>query len=127
MDIESNNPVDNTQDIDKEIADFLRRFDEQNGIYQNLSGEPEKISDAPHEIVFNITANVLEENDKGEKIRSKHICTKYYHIPVPIDGDYHVFMEAFFKFLEESLASSASKTYEQTNPYKQNSEENNHE
>ena len=123
MDLENNDQTPDTADIDQQVADFLKSFDEQNGIRQNLSGEPEKLSDAPHEIVFNITANVLEENEKGEKTRSKHICTKYYHIPVPVDGDYHVFMEAFFKFLEESLSSAASKTYEQTNPYNKKPEE----
>jgi hypothetical protein len=116
MDLEQEQPKDTLNE--QQIEEFLRQFDSQPGYSQNLSGEPEKLSDAPHEIVFNITANVLEENEKGEKIRSKHICTKFYHIPVPIDGDYHIFMESFFKFLEEALSSSASQAYDKTNPHK---------
>lgn len=123
MDLKNNDLTTDTSSIDQQTVDFLKRFDEQNGIYQNLSGEPEKLSHAPHEIVFNITANVLEENEKGEKTRSKHICTKYYHIPIPIDGNYNIFMDAFFNFLEESLSSAASKTYEQTNLYNKKPEE----
>lgn len=103
-------------EINQAAIDFLRDFDKYYNFEQNLSEEPEKLSDAAHEIVFNITANVLEENDKGEKVRSKKICTKFYHIPVPLGGDYNIFMEAFFSFLEKSLASSATEAYNKADP-----------
>lgn len=119
MDVE--NDIPNNDEMDERLKDFLKYFDNTSNPYnpyeQNLSDEPEKLSNATHEIVFNITANVLEENEKGEKVRSKKICTKYYHIPVPLDGDYDIFMEAFFKFLEQALSSSASQAYDSTNPY----------
>lgn len=131
MDIESIPQPDEellkNEEFQKYVNDFIKSLDEerdQSSLQQNLSGEPEKLSNATHEIVFNITANVLEENEKGEKLGSKHICTKYYHIPVPLDGDYKVFMEAFFKFLESSLASAASNAYQETSPYKNKDPDN---
>lgn len=131
MDIKDTSVNSNDQpQINQETIDFLRNFDKFHNFEQNLSEEPEKLSNVPHEIVFNITANALEENNKGEKVRSKKICTKYYHIPVPLGADYNVFMDAFFKFLEESLASAASKTYDKTNSETTTSkptEENNNE
>lgn len=110
----------NEELTDEQILDLINKMDPMNSYSQNLSDEPEKLSNSTHEIVFNITANILEENQKGEKVRSKKICTKYYHIPVPIDGDSDIFMKTFFNFLEEALASAASKTYQETNPYKDN-------
>lgn len=111
----------NSKDFKDYVDAFIKSLDEERGhnvFNQNLTGQPDKISNATYEIVFDITANVLEENEKGEKVRSQEICTKYYHIPVPLDGDYKIFMESFFKFLENCLSSAASKTYEATSPYK---------
>lgn len=117
----------NSKDFKDYVNAFIKSLDEERGheaFNQNLTGQPDKISNATYEIVFDITANVLEENEKGEKIRSQEICTKYYHIPVPLDGDYKVFMEAFFKFLENALSSAASNAYKETSPYKNEDKEN---
>lgn len=100
-----------------DIDDFIKEFD-SNNFTQDLTGEPKKLSEASHEIVFNITANILEENEKGEKVKSKQICTKYYHIPVPMGGDANAFMVSFFDFLEKSLAGSAKHAYNTNNPLK---------
>lgn len=112
------NNIKNDPEISQATIDFLKDFDKYT-FQQNLSEEPEKLSNVPHEIVFNITANVLEENDKGEKIKSKKICTKFYHIPVPLGADYDIFMEAFFSFLEKSLASAATEAYDKASPDKE--------
>lgn len=86
----------------EEIEDLLN--------YKRLEGgiedEQSKLIRCPHEIVFSITANVLMENEKGEKTGSREICNKNYHIPVPIDKDYKIYMDAFFEYLEKSLGES---------------------
>jgi hypothetical protein len=80
--------------------------------YNSLfEGQNKKIS-CKHEIVFNITASVINENDEGEDAGYEEICTKHYHIPVKEGADYKEFMDAFFGFLEGCLASSAQKAYE---------------
>jgi hypothetical protein len=80
--------------------------------YSSLfQGQNKKIS-CKHEIIFNITASVVSENESGEDAGYEEICTKHYHIPVKEDADYKEFMNSFFNFLEGCLANSAQKAYE---------------
>lgn len=77
---------------------------------------PEKVLSCPHEVVFTVIANVLEENEKGETIGSKEICQKNYHIPVPAMHDYNIYMDSFFKFLENCITSSAKHATKESEP-----------
>ncbi len=104
----------NYQNITNEDIESVIKQIENNRYAPDGINENQKLSDAPIEIIFNITANAVEQNDKGENIQSKQICTKYYHIPVPLGNDYNIFMNAFFDFLEKQLASSASHAYNET-------------
>jgi hypothetical protein len=76
-----------------------------------LEGNAKKIS-CTHEIIFNITASVMKEDEEGNDVGYEQISTKYYHIPVKEGADYKQFMNSFFSFLEKSLASSAKHAYE---------------
>jgi hypothetical protein len=95
----------------QELEDLTPEEIESLLAYKRLEGGtgsgPEKLIKCPHEIVFSIMANVLMENDKGEKTGSREICNKTYHIPVPIDKDYKSYMKAFFEYLEKSLGEAA--------------------
>lgn len=88
--------------------------------YAHLFEDKTKLIDCPKEIVFTVLANVLSQNEKGEFIGSNEICKKNYHIPVPEEQDYHIFMNAFFALIENCLSSSAKKAY---NPEDQASNE----
>lgn len=102
-DVDTSNP--------KSVLDFLQ----QNYVQDIPSVDrPEKLLQCPHEIVFTIIAHVLEENEKGETIGTKEICQKNYHIPVPPNNDYNLYMESFFRYLEESIKSSAKHATEQS-------------
>ena len=79
----------------------------------DLASGPQKVATTPHEIVFDITATVLSENEKGEAVGTKEIMTKKFHIPVPIDKEYNKFMGVFFGHLEEALLESTKKAYEE--------------
>jgi hypothetical protein len=72
--------------------------------------DPVKLLSCAHEIIFSITANVMEENEHGETTRCVEVCNKNYHIPVPPLKDYNVYMDTFFKFLENCIASAANHT-----------------
>ena len=74
-----------------------------------------KLTNSPHEIVFDITASVFEENLKGELVGTKEICTKKFHIPVPIDKDYEIFMTTFFNHLEKCILTSTQVSYGDNN------------
>jgi hypothetical protein len=75
--------------------------------------EDTKLIDCPHEIVFSITANVLEQNEEGQTIGSKELCVRTYHIPIPAEKDYKEYMDAFFGFFEKTLQASVEQA-EQT-------------
>ena len=75
--------------------------------YDTLLESTEKLISCRHEIVFDITANVLEENDVGETVGTKEICVKKYHIPVPSNKDYNEYMKAFFSYLEKQMTDAA--------------------
>jgi hypothetical protein len=109
-----------TEQNDEDFQDILNKlyelYDDSVSLpKEDLDGQAKKLIGCPHEIVFKVTANVLEENKDGELVSSKEICTKNYHIPVPADKDYKEYMNIFFDFLENGLASSADKIYNQEN------------
>jgi hypothetical protein len=68
--------------------------------------EDKKLIACRHEIVIDVIANVMEEDDTGEQIGTKHICKQNYRIPVPSNKDYNLFMKAFFNHLEKSMSQS---------------------
>lgn len=71
---------------------------------------PKKLIECAHEIIFNITAHVMAEDEKGEVTSSVEICTKNYHIPVPFNKDYKSYMSIFFDHLEKSIINTISET-----------------
>jgi hypothetical protein len=73
---------------------------------------PKKLIQCAHEIIFNITAHVMEENEKGEVTSSVEICTKSFHIPVPFNKDYKSYMKTFFDHLETSILNTIQETNE---------------
>lgn len=103
------------EDFQEMLSKLYELYDDSLAVSQKeeLNGENKKLIECPHEIIFKITANVLEENKDGQLVSSKEICTKDYHIPVPADKDYKEYMDIFFDFLENGLASSADKIYNQ--------------
>ena len=77
-----------------------------NSLDPNLIAGKKKLISCRHEIIFNINARVVEEDETGNPVAIRSIATKNYHIPVPSDKDYDVFMNTFFEFLESCLADS---------------------
>lgn len=70
----------------------------------------QKLLKCAHEIIFTITAKVMEENAKGEIVGDKEICVKNYHIPVPIDKEYKDYMNTFFDYLESKIIQGIDHT-----------------
>lgn len=91
-------------------AEPYTEFQELSDYYSDI-----KLTNSPHEIVFDITASVFEENLKGELIGTKEICTKKFHIPVPVDKEYQLFMTTFFTHLEKCILTSTQIAHEDKN------------
>jgi hypothetical protein len=109
------NIIDSLKDVDvnnpTELLDYLQKN------YVNSVPDlekPQKLIDCPYEIIFDIKATVMEENEKGEIVGCKEICKKDYHIPVPPKKDYNIYMQSFFEHLEKCIISSAKHSTEQT-------------
>lgn len=98
----------------EEIIDHKRQFENPSEEF-----ETKKLIDCPHEIVFNITAQALSQNEKGEITGSKDICVKNFHIPVPIDKDYNHYMHVFFDYLEKNIINSIDSANENSNENKE--------
>lgn len=99
----------------KELEDLsLEELQQILGIKNNeLEQDNVKLLPCPHEIVFTINASVLMENEKGEFTGTREICTKNYHIPVPIDKDYEIFMKTFFEHIENCLINGMEESTQQ--------------
>ena len=67
---------------------------------------PKHITNAPHEIIFYIKAEVSEVNANGELSDTKELVEKYYHIPVKVKEDYHIFMDKFFTQFQDTLQNT---------------------
>lgn len=98
------------EDFIKEIENLtpeeIKKILEFKSEYNNVEEKTEKFIDCPHEIIFNITANVLTQNEKSEVTGTREILSQNYHIPVPIDKDYKEYMKAFFNYLESNIINS---------------------
>jgi hypothetical protein len=110
MDIEDIKNDKASENINELAKAIYKNFEQLNqSQYEDIIDytHTKKLTNSPHEIIFEITANVMEENNKGEIIGTKEICTKKYHIPVPIDKDYDIYMKTFFQHIEDCLLSAA--------------------
>lgn len=103
--------LDNTSK--EELVKLLEQIRDQQDSRANFNAneidENQKLFDSRHEIVFSIIANVIEQDEAGQAVASRHICRKNYHIPVPATKDYNEYMAAFFDFLEKCLSDSTNK------------------
>jgi hypothetical protein len=96
--------------LSKEKFDFLKQqFENQ----LNLFPEETKLIDCPHEIVFGLNINVLEQNEEGLNIGSKEISSKTYHIPVPTGVHYEDYVNTFVDFFEQAMIHAANQTDKQ--------------
>jgi phosphatidylethanolamine-binding protein (PEBP) family uncharacterized protein len=131
---ESNNtqvdPADYIEKIKEDLANSFKDVDINNPtelldyLQKNYVREvpdldsPKKLISCPHEIIFDIKATVMEENEKGEVVGCKEICRKDYHIPVPPKKDYNLYMESFFEYLEKCITSSIKHSEEKVEDVK---------
>lgn len=139
MDIDENNTEDqdknispdNTSENISELEEDKEKIKEQlyqeyRSLFKQFSGTPDemnpdmisgnkKLIQCRHEIIFHINARVMEEDELGNHVATTAICIKNYHIPVPADKEYNVYMDAFFKHLETCIAQSAQYSKDKEN------------
>ena len=98
---------------DDQTANLINALSYNNGYEFLVDAKKDKLIDCPKEIVFNIEANVLNQNTNGEIIASEGIFSEVYHIPVPTGQPYRHFLNEFMSFFRQGLSDSAAKAWTQ--------------
>jgi hypothetical protein len=93
-----------------EFEEIKHRFETQ----LNLFPESTKLISCPHEIIFTVTANVLEEDKEGQNVGSVDLLSQTYHMPVPKDKHYIDFVNAFMEFFEKTMTDSYTEAGKNT-------------
>jgi hypothetical protein len=95
--------------LPKNSFDILKhQFDNQLSFFP----EETKLIDCPHEIIFSLGINVLEQDKEGYIVANREVSTKTYHIPVPTGIKYTEYVKTFTDFFEEAMVIAADKTDE---------------
>lgn len=103
-------------DIESKIKELLSDEEKRNSLFQynELDTSPKKLIDCPHEIIFSVEANIMEQNDKHENISSKLIHKRNFHMPVPPEKEPEEYMEGFLKHFENCLLNTIKETNDAT-------------
>jgi hypothetical protein len=70
---------------------------------------PEKISDAPVEIMFNIKAIVSETDENGQPKETINLLDKFYHIPIVNGRNYEEYMNKFLENFHSKLEQTCQE------------------
>lgn len=113
------NMPDNYKDILEQLKQLQPEeikglFDYSDSQYAEIFEDQQKLTDTAHEIVFKITANVLEQNEKGEYVKSKGMFEQNYHIPIPVGSLCTDYVDAFFDFIKKQMIDAIAAADEKT-------------
>lgn len=95
-------------DIESKVKEILDDPEQRKEIlgYQELDTTPKKLIDSPHEIVFTVEANILEQNEKHENVSCKLLHKTNFHMEVPENKDAMKYMEGFLQHFQQCLLQS---------------------
>jgi hypothetical protein len=79
---------------------------------------PKHITSSPHEITVFVKAEVSDIDNKGNLSEIKDLFEKYYHIPVPNNTDYMVYVTKFFEKFHSDLEITCQEIHTQDNTKK---------
>tara|TARA_B100000902_G_C26407748_1_gene480824 strand:+ start:38 stop:346 length:309 start_codon:yes stop_codon:yes gene_type:complete len=101
-------------DIESKVKEILQDPEKRKEFlkYEELDNTPKKLIDAPHEIVFTVEANILEQNEKHENIGSRLIHKTNFHMPVPEGKDAMEYMDGFLQHFQQCLLNTEEKINE---------------
>jgi hypothetical protein len=99
--------TDNNQDSkdNKENKNYTDSYDQ-------FFVDENKLSECKFELVFSLTASLLEQDDTGNVINTKNMYTQNYHIPIPDEKNHKIFLDTFFKYLEGHILESSKVAYD---------------
>lgn len=93
------------QSKDKEEKKYIDNYDQ-------FFVDETKLTECKFELVFNITASLLQQDETGNLSNTKQIYSQNYHIPVPDEKNHKIFLDTFFKYLEGHILESSKVAYD---------------
>jgi hypothetical protein len=97
--------------IDPEAME-QQAYEQSANQYAGLFEESEALLDCPVELVFTISCNVLNKNQKGELINSEKVIVKNYHVPLNNKKEVERYIEGFFNKFHDRMEKQANETVE---------------
>ena len=76
---------------------------------------PRCVTDAPHEIKFEVVSTVSSIDDKGYIKDVKQILTQNYFIPVLAGEDYETYIDKFFEVFKTKLTETCKEVLPKPN------------
>lgn len=101
-----NTPV-NQEELEKQA------FEESSQQYAGLFQKDEALLDSPVELVFTISCNVLNKNQKGEIENTDKVLIKNYHVPLDNKKEVERYIEGFFNKFHDKMDQQASEIFEE--------------
>lgn len=88
-----------------------KAFDESAKQYAGLFEESESLVDAPVELIFTISCNVLNKNQKGEIENTEKVLIKNYHVPLDNKKQVERYVEGFFNKFHDKMDQQANEIF----------------
>ena len=95
-------------DIEAKVKEILDNPEKRKEFleYEELDTSPKKLIDCPHEIVFTVESNILEQNEKHENVSSTFLHKRTFHMEVPPKEDPKKYMDGFLQHFEQCLLNT---------------------
>lgn len=103
----------NTQFDPEKLAEEAEN--DQEGQYSEIFESEQPLLDCPVEIVFHVTCNVLNKNQKGELINSEKVIMKNYHAALDNKSQVERYVEGFFNKFHQKMEEQANETIPEPN------------
>lgn len=90
-------------------------YEQSENQYAGLFSQDEPLLDSPVEMIFTVTCNVLNKNQKGEVQNSEKVIVKTYHVPLQNKTEVERYIEGFFNKFHEKMEQQAAETVKEDN------------
>lgn len=101
-----NTPI-NQEELEKQA------FEESSQQYAGLFQKDEALLDSPVELIFTISCNVLNKNQKGEIENTDKVLIKNYHVPLDNKKEVERYIEGFFNKFHDKMDQQAREIFEE--------------
>lgn len=111
--------------FDQKISDIIKEHTEHQ--YDHLENDdpldfslkhpeimhPTHVTSSPHEITVIVKAEVSDIDNKGNLSQIKDLFEQYYHIPVPNNTDYMIYVNKFFEKFHADLEITCQEIHKE--------------